>query len=94
MRSQGLPELPLGSPLSPFTEAMPQSSSLPRSSNIRFSLCPVLTLSCPPRSPGLELQEEEAGGLCASMIHPLTRAPASPGPQPCAKAPPARQVED
>ena len=78
----GAPELHLGSPLSPLSEPMPRCSSLPRSSSTRFSLGPVLTPSCPPQSPGLQPQEEEAGGLCASMIHPLRSQsvcqPASP----------------
>ena len=78
----GAPELHLGSPLSPLSEPMPRCSSLPRSSSNRFSLGPVLTPSCPPQSPGLQPQEEEAGGLCASMIHPLRSQsvcqPASP----------------
>ena len=82
VRSQGRPELHLRLTLSPFMEAMPRGSSPPRGSSIGFSLCPVLTPSCPPRSPGLELQEEEAGGLCGSMIHPLRSQslcqPASP----------------
>ena len=78
----GAPELHLGSPLSPFTEPMPRCSSLTPSSSTRFSLCPVLTPSCPSQSPGLQLQEEEAGELCASVIHPLRSQsvcqPASP----------------
>lgn len=48
----------------PSWKPCPGCSSLPHSSNIRFSLCPVLHPSSLPWSPGLELHGEEAGGLC------------------------------